>query len=231
MSLVEKLLPIEKEFFLWLNDHHTPYWDTYVWMFSEKLVWIPLALVSIVVFIFKIKWKEALLIILCSVLIGVLCDYIVGEFVKPYFERFRPGHHPDYEELVNIVNNERGGRYGFISNHAANAFGIMTFTSLLFKYRYFTLTILFYAVSTAYSRIYLGLHFISDVVGGAIWGTIVGLLVYYIYLTSRRYILKVPKEEVAIPVYSRKRAHVIMATIGAIVVFISIYSAIFDIPW
>jgi len=230
MGLVEKILPYERELFLWLNDHHTPYWDTFMWLYSGKVIWLPLAVVALVVFVYKVKWREALLIIICAAVVGMLCDYFSANVIKPFFERLRPTHHPDFQSFVEIVNNYRGGRYGFISNHAANGFGIVVFTSLLFRYRYFTITMILWATTTAYSRIYLGVHFISDVVGGAMWGSLIGFFVYYIYLTSRQYILKVPKEELKTPVYSKERAYVLMGTIGLTVMFIAIYSGIFDIP-
>lgn len=225
MSLVEKILPYEKELFLWLNDRHSEYWDGFMSMYSGKVIWIPFVLVSFFIFVYKIKWKEALVLLACAVLLGLLCDYVSAEFIKPYFERLRPSHHPDFAPFVELVDGRRGGRYGFISNHAANGFGVVAFTSLLFKYRYYTITILLWALTTAYSRIYLGVHFISDVVGGAIWGTVIGVLVYYIYLTSRKYILKVPKEELKVPVYSHTRAQALIGIILLTVIFIAIYSA------
>ena len=230
MSLVEKILPYERNLFLWLNDHHTDYWDTFMWIYSGKLIWLPLAITGLVVFVYKIKWKEALLLLLCATLVGLLCDFVSANLIKPYFERLRPTHHPDFEAFVEVVKGYRGGRYGFISNHSANGFGVVAFTSLLLRYRYLTITMIIWATITAYSRVYLGVHFISDVVGGAVWGTLIGFLVYYIYLTSRRHILKVPKEEVKTPVYSKERAKILVGAILLTVVSIAIYSAIFDIP-
>lgn len=230
MSLVEKILPYEKEVFLWLNDYHNTYWDTFMWMYTEKLSWLLLAIVALVVFVYKTNWKEALLLIICATILGMLTDYFSANVIKPFFVRLRPSHHPDFYGLVEIVNNYRGGRYGFISIHAANGFGIFVFSSLIFKYRYLTLTMALWAIVSVYSRIYLGVHFLSDIMGGILWGTFAAFLVYYIYLTSRRYILKVPKEEVRIPVYSKDKAHILMATVGITVILIAIYSAIFDIP-
>lgn len=225
MSLVEKILPYERDMFLWLNEHHTEYWDNFMFLYSGKAIWIPLAVIAFFVFVYKTKWKEAVLVLLCAALIGLFCDYISGAVIKPYFERLRPTHHPDFAAFVEIVNGHRGGQYGFISNHAANGFGIVAFTSLLFKNRYYTLTILLWALTTAYSRIYLGVHFISDVVGGAMWGTVIGFLVYYVYLTSRHYILKVPKEDLKTPVYPIIRSWMIVGTILLTIVFIAVYSA------
>ncbi|MDR1089592.1 MAG: phosphatase PAP2 family protein [Prevotella sp.] len=225
MSFVEKILPYERELFLWLNDRHTEYWDNYIYLYSGKAIWLPLAAVAFFVYVYKIKWKEAVLVLACAVLVGLLCDYISAELIKPYFERLRPTHHPDFAALVETVNGHKGGKYGFISNHAANGFGIAVFSSLLFKNRYYTLTLLLWALTTAYSRIYLGVHFISDVAGGAIWGSAAGLLVYYVYLTSRRRILKEPEEELKTPVYSAVRSYIIAGTIWLTILFIFIYSA------
>lgn len=224
MSLVEKILPYERDLFLWLNEHHTSYWDNFMSLYSGKLVWLPLVLVSLFVFVYKTKWKEAAVLLCCAVLVGLLCDYFSAEVIKPFFSRLRPTHHVDFKDFVTVVDGYRGGRYGFISNHAANGFGIVVFTSLLFRNRYFTLTMLLWATITAYSRIYLGVHFISDVVAGAIWGALMGALSYYIYIACRRYILKVPQEDLKTPVYSVFRSRLIMFTIFLIVLFIAVYS-------
>lgn len=229
MSLVEKILPYERDIFLWLNEHHTAYWDVFMWIYSGKIAWLPLIVVALIIFIYKIAWKEALVLILCAGLIGLLCDFVSASVIKPFFERLRPTYHPDFEKYVEIVNGYRGGRYGFISNHAANGFGVATFTSLLFRYRYYTITIFIWALITGYSRIYLGVHFVSDVLGGAIWGLSIGVFVYYVYLTMRHYISKVPKEELKISVYSHGRANILVGTIFASIFFIAIYSAIFNI--
>lgn len=230
MSLVEKILPYERDVFLWLNEHHTPFWDDFMSLYSSKEIWIPLAVVGLIIFVYKVKWKEALLLIICATVIGLLSDLVSAEIIKPYFERLRPTHHPDFKKVVEIVDGYVGGRYGFISNHAANGFGVAIFSSLLFRYRYLTITMILWATTTAYSRIYLGVHFLSDVVGGAIWGVLIGFFVYYIYLTSRRYILKVPVEDLKIPVYSKVRGGIIVVVIWITVLFIALYSAFFNIP-
>lgn len=201
-----------------------------MWIYSGKLVWLPLLIVCFFVFVYKIKWQEALLLVLCSVLVGVLCDQCTSSLIKPFFERLRPTHHPDFKNFVDIVHGYRGGRYGFVSSHAANGFGIVTFTSLLLRYKWHVVTVVFWALITSYSRIYLGVHFVSDIVGGMIVGVMVGFLVYYIYLAAREYILKVSPLEVKVPVISIRRAQLLIATILLTILSIAIYSLFFDIP-
>lgn len=228
-SFVERLLPIERESFLWLNHHRTDFLDTFMYIYSDKFTWIPLALIFLGVLIYKMKWKELALLLFCALLIGLLCDMVPAELIKPFFARFRPSHHPDFKDVVGLVLDKRGGQYGFISNHAANGFGIAIFTSLLFKYRYYTIAIYSWVIVTAYSRIYLGVHFITDVLGGLIWGTLIGLLVYYYYLHMRKVALKVPSEEVAIPLLSHTEAHMVMATILVTVVYAVMRGLFFQI--
>lgn len=230
MGTVEDILPFERDFFLWLNHFHADYWDRFMFLYSGKAIWLPLVITTLFVFAYKVKWKEAIILIFCAVLVGTLCDQISSSIIKPLFERMRPTHHPDFEHVVRVVNGYRGGRLGFVSSHAANGFGIVTFSALLFRYRPYTIVITLWALVTCYSRIYLGVHFISDIVGGIVTGIVIGVSVYYIYLAARYYILKIPKDELQTPVLGKLRAKILIGTILSLVLSIAIYSSITDIP-
>lgn len=183
--MLEKILTCERDAFLWLNGGHTPYLDRLMWLYSGKAVWLPLAVFILFLLIYKTKWREWLLILLSIVLVITLCDQFASHLCKPVFTRFRPTHHPDFMDQVQIAFNYRGGLYGFMSSHAANAFGFATLMAFLFRNRLFTITIFFWALVTAYSRIYLGVHFISDIVPGAMIGLLFGYLVYRLYVKVR----------------------------------------------
>lgn len=66
-------------------------------------------------------------------LVITLADQIASGLCKPFFARFRPTQDPNIMYMVDIVNGYRGGRFGFISSHAANTFAISVFLSLLIK--------------------------------------------------------------------------------------------------
>ena len=83
--------------------------------------------------------------------------------------------------LVDVVRGYRGGKYGFVSSHAANAFGVVTFLSLLFRRKSLTLGLLFWAFLHSYTRIYLGVHFPGDIVCGGLLGALVGWAVFRLY--------------------------------------------------
>jgi undecaprenyl-diphosphatase len=188
--MLEQILEYERGAFLWLNGNHNTYWDSFMWLYTGQIVWIPVLLVFIILLFYKKGWKESLLIILSIVLIITLCDQISSNIFKPFFMRFRPTHHPDFMDYVHTVNDYRGGRYGFISGHATNAFGFATFIILLFHNRLFTISILVWSTLMVYTRIYLGVHFISDVIPGVILGILVGFGIFKLYVLFRQRLLK-----------------------------------------
>jgi len=189
--MLERILHYERDVFFFLNGSDSIYLDHFMWLFSSKTVWLPLALFILFVLCYKKNWKEVLLVLLAIVLVITLCDQFASHLCKPFFARYRPTSHPDFMEQVETVFGYRSGKYGFISSHAANAFGFATFTAMLFKHKFYGYTIFFWSVATAYTRVYLGVHFISDVVGGALSGVFFGFLVYYLYVYARKKILGV----------------------------------------
>lgn len=194
--MLEKILEYEHGLFLALNGSDSAFLDRFMWLYSGKAVWIPLAILLIVILLYKKGWKESLLIVLAITLVVTLCDQFASGLCKPLFERFRPTHHPDFMNEVQTVFNYRGGRYGFMSSHAANAFGFATFMAMLFRNKLFTWSIFIWATLTAYSRIYLGVHFISDIVPGIAVGILFGYLVFKLYQWSRqRIIVKMESKE------------------------------------
>ncbi len=223
--MLEKLLVWERDLFFTLHGHHTPYWDNVMWLFSGQIVWLPLAAFLLAALFYQTSWRESLAVLLGIVLVITLSDQFASHLCKPLFMRFRPTHHPDFMDQIQTVYGYRGGLYGFISSHAANAFGFAMFMALLFRRRVFTWTIFCWAAVMAYTRIYLGVHFISDIVPGAIAGCVFGILTYYIYVHARKILFDKGGREV-IPagrIYPEKRVWMIVGaiwlTIGIILLF------------
>ena len=178
--MLEKILDHERDLFLFLNSLQSQFGDQFMWLFSGKIAWVPASLLFIVILLFlnRQRWKEVLLIFVAIALVITLCDQFASSFCKPFFARLRPTHHPYFMNEVRTVFDYKGGLYGFISSHATNAFGFATLTSLIFKNRLYTITIFLWAIVNSYSRIYLGVHFISDVVSGIVVGLVFGFFVF-----------------------------------------------------
>ena len=221
--MIEKILLYERDAFFALNGSDSAFLDRFMWLYTGKEVWLPLAVLIIGVLVYKKNWRESLLIILAIALVVLLCDQFASHVCKPLFTRFRPTHHPDFMEQVKTVFNYRGGLYGFISSHAANAFGFATLMALIMKNRWFGWTLFLWATLTAYTRIYLGVHFISDVVPGMVVGILFGYVVYRLYLFVRSKWLPVESFG-AFPAYSKRRIHLIIYEIYATVLLIIIFN-------
>jgi undecaprenyl-diphosphatase len=192
--MLEKELQLERGLFFSLNGSSSIFWDNFFYICTSPWTWLIFYLCYLWVVIYKKNWKDVVCVLAAIGLLILLTDQISSGFFKPFFHRFRPTHHPDFMNQVKIVFNYRGGNYGFISGHAANSFGLATFSALIFRNKLLTFTIFLYAILLAYSRIYIGVHFISDVVVGAFVGTLVGVLVYLLYNWVRKRWLSMDEE-------------------------------------
>ena len=181
-DLISQLVEWDKELLLFFNSFHSPILDQIMWIISGKLEWIPFYLV-LAILIFRISRRHFPWIIIFIGITIVLTDQLAVVLFKEVFERLRPCHDPTISELVHIVRNKCGGQYGFISNHAANSFGLITIVALYMrqKYRFAALGLFLWAALVSYSRVYLGVHFPADIVGGGLFGILVGLLTFSAY--------------------------------------------------
>ena len=178
--MLEILNNLDTNLFIFLNGIHSPFWDKIMWWISGSKSWMPMYAVIVAYIIYKQRWKSIVTLIFIALLV-TLADQISVHGFKEVFQRLRPCHNPGLQDLVHIVNNKCGGKFGFVSSHAANTFAVAFFLSKLIKYRYFSAFIYTWAVIVSYSRIYLGVHYPFDVLGGAFLGVFIGYLTYKLY--------------------------------------------------
>jgi len=176
-----------------LNGIHSPIWDIVFEWVTDKHSWIPFYILLVVITALKHKWKTVLIGIFIAVLI-LASDQISVHLFKNVFERLRPCHNSELTALVHIINGKCGGKYGFVSSHAANSFATAVFVGLLLKnhYRFLMGGMLFWAALVSYSRIYVGVHYPADVLFGGILGALIAIFVYLLMkYVNHRFNLKI----------------------------------------
>lgn len=179
---IQRLIELDQHWLLSMNGSSSMFIDSLMFVFSSTQVWIPLAVVLLYVLLRNNSLQSFFLVLLSLALTIILCDQIASGFCKPFFARWRPTQDPSLMYMIDIVNGYRGGKYGFISSHASNTFGVFMFLTLLFKNARLSFFLFTWAFINGYSRIYLGVHYPGDVVVGSLLGILVGLLVYWLYV-------------------------------------------------
>ena len=153
-----------------------------VWaFFSEKIVWAPMYAAIIGLLIWKLGWKRGLIVLAAALLTFGFCDQF-SNLVKHAVCRIRPLH-DDFMVSHGLNILEQGGGYSFFSAHAANAFGLAfsTFTGMKLYLKpcpkwlkTYGGWMFFWAFMVAVSRIFVGKHYLGDVIVGIIIGSVAG---------------------------------------------------------
>lgn len=163
---------IDKQAMLILNYDGSSTADSFWYLYSQKLTWIPLELTALAA-VFAMhpgKMRERLVFVVSFIVVLTLCDQLSSGVIKPLVGRLRPSHDPSVCNLLHYVNDYRGGMNGFVSSHAANTVGMTTMLIYVFRNRLTRFVLIAFTVMMCYSRIYLGVHFLGDIVCGALLG-------------------------------------------------------------
>lgn len=169
------------------NDYHTPLLDSVMAVVTNGLTWIPLYIILVFVVCIVCPRCDALRIIACALVCVAITAGVDELIVKPLVCRLRPTHDPAVMHTINVVGGIRGSGYSFFSAHAANTFGIAMFMSLAMRRRWLMILLIAWSLLNCYSRLYLGVHYPSDVLVGMVFGAAVAFLVYrFIYDKDKR---------------------------------------------
>ncbi len=188
--MIETLKHIDQQVTIWLNQQHSPFFDDLMYWISDKYIWVPFYALLVALMIIKLK-KHSITALVAIALLITLSDQLSVHMFKEVFERFRPCRpQSPVHEMIHIVRGHCGGQYGFISSHATNTFALALFLSgIIGKYfKAFSPLIVIWAAVVSYSRVYLGVHYLGDIMGGAIFGSLLGILMAYIFYKVTDYL-------------------------------------------
>ena len=201
---MEQLIALDTQWLVAINGCHNPWLDTLMWYISKSTTWLPLYafLLALIIYHYgilpykasksKVCITHCVLIILAFALAVGGADYISSGIIKHAVCRLRPTHEPALAGMLHIVSGYTGGMYGFVSSHAANTMACALLFSLLYRNKLATCGLMLWVALNCYSRMYLGVHYPLDILGGLVVGTLTALLAYALlqwavgWVSSRR---------------------------------------------
>lgn len=156
--------------------------DQMVQILTSGLTWIPL---YVMLFFVVMRNNETMgqiaLVVGSAIFCVLLADGLVDGIIKQLAERWRPSNDPTFKYMVQVVDDIRLKGYSFCSAHAANTMSLAVFFSLLVRSKLLTITLVTWSLINCWTRLYLGVHYPSDILCGMIIGIVVGILVYLLY--------------------------------------------------
>lgn len=156
--------------------------DQMVQILTSGLTWIPLYVMLFFVVMRNNETMGQIALVVGSAIFCVLfADGLVDGIIKQLAERWRPSNDPTFKYMVQVVDDIRLKGYSFCSAHAANTMSLAVFLSLLIRSKMLTITLVIWSLINCWTRLYLGVHYPSDILCGMIIGIIVGILVYLLY--------------------------------------------------
>ena len=158
-------------------------------IFTNAWSWFPFYLMLALLIIKNNDNIQLISITFACCIFGVLlATGLTTVIVKPLVERVRPCNDLSVRFMAQIAGDLRNKDYSFFSSHAATTMAVATFFTLMVRCRILSTAMYFWALTNCWTRLYLGQHYLTDVIVGIIWGVVAGTAAYYVYTkTCRRF--------------------------------------------
>ncbi len=173
--MIDYLLELNDRILLAINGAHTGFLDTFMMIATNRWTWIPLYVAAFVYLIYRYGWLRAVSVLAVIGITITIVDQLCGSLIRDSLQILRPSN-PDnpLSAQIQLVDGYRGGRYGFPSCHAANCTALMMVLGTVIRRRWTWLVLTAYVLLNCYSRLYLGVHYPSDILAGAALGAAIG---------------------------------------------------------
>lgn len=206
--MINYLDTLDRQVTMAINGFNSAYMDNAMWMATSVMSWV-LMLLAFLWILRNKGWRGAVAAIVAVALTILFIDQLTSGLIKSMVGRLRPSHNPALAATIHLVNGYQGGMYGFVSGHAGNSFGIALIMSLMLRYRPATIAMMLWAALQCYSRMYLGVHYMGDIVCGTILGLMVAAVVYWLMKFLYRRVGSFP----AMPTFTRSDGQAMTASV------------------
>ena len=188
--MLERIIEKDHQLFLYLNGLGNESWDSFWMTITNMYTWFPLYAVLIGLLFYFFSWKKVLLIFI-FVMLGVLISDQTTNLLKDTTMRLRPCHEDIFSDIMRRVKAGCGGKHGFVSGHSSNHFFVALFLGFIFKtkLKWAMYPFIIWAMFIAYSRVYIGVHYPTDITLGALLGiTVAMILLPFYFRIEKKYL-------------------------------------------
>lgn len=221
------LYAADKTLLMVFNGSHCPFVDRLAVTLTCGYMWILLYIALLLLVINNHKTVVQISLVIGMALLAiVLSEGMADLIVKPLVARLRPIHDTLMQDSVQVVNNYRAEGYSFFSAHASNTMAVAVFFSLLVKDRLFACTLITWALVNCWTRLYLGVHYPSDIIVGVVWGSVSGLFAYTMYnkVKDTRSVRASDDAATTDMAYRRSDINTVISVMALLVIFAIIFS-------
>lgn len=221
------LYAADKTLLMVFNGSHCPFVDRLAVTLTCGYMWIPLYIALLLLVINNHKTVAQISLVIGMALLAiVLSEGMADLIVKPLVARLRPIHDTLMQDSVQVVNYYLAEGYSFFSAHASNTMAVAVFFSLLVKDRLFACTLITWALVNCWTRLYLGVHYPSDIIVGVVWSSVSGLFAYTIYnkVKDTRRLSVSDNAATTDMAYRRSDINRVICVMALLVIFAIIYS-------